>query len=367
MRVEEELRISGESLTPAGTPNTNVQEEATPQPPMPPQEVPRPAEPEAPIVAIVPAPSVTVPPVTVPPPAVTTGLQPPASQQESPESAESLPPATEAPKPAESESGDTEPLTPLPPVPSRTARIEVNQYLEIPCHGAGWAYLGELEYQGLVSYIDRKQIGADTVFTIRADKTGQTLLQFYREDMRTHAEINDYFELTIVQAQAPPDNQVSTPAERAGTRSEVPTRASTAPSDETSSITPRASVQAEATPHIELLPPEPSQDAGAPALSSLSPPALPVDLELYDKAEKAFQEANYQEAAECIGQSLELATDDKGLFLKGQIYEAKSPVRDLRLALNAYQQLADTFPMSLLRPDALKRITYLKRFYFTIH
>jgi hypothetical protein len=358
------LEAASDEVPPAEIQNTNTPQ-PEPQPSVPqleppisaelelalPQDLPTPEESETlPVLpeTVLP-PFVDVSPVTIPSPAVPSDPQPMEPPQEPTEIA-----VTESPAPefgesefAESESDDIEPLAPLSPVPSRTASIDVNQYLDIPYHGAGWVYLGELKYPGLVSYIDRKRIGSDTVFTIQADKPGQTTLQFYREDILTRAEVNDYFELTIAAPQAFLSN-------------------------ETSSVAPRTSVQVEPTPQAELQAPEPLQEIAAitesaPAMSSLSPPPLSANRGLYDKAETAFQAANYQEAAVFIGQSLELSTDDKGLFLKGQIYEAKSPVRDLRLALNAYQQLADTFPMSLLRPDALKRITYLKRFYFTIN
>jgi hypothetical protein len=88
---------------------------------------------------------------------------------------------------------------------------------------------------------------------------------------------------------------------------------------------------------------------------------------MYVSAKTAFQSADFSKAAELVEQVLTAAINDKALFLKGQIYEAKSPVRDIRLSLNAYQQLVDTFPFSPLHSDAQKRITYLKRFYFTIN
>ena len=57
---------------------------------------------------------------------------------------------------------------------------------------------------------------------------------------------------------------------------------------------------------------------------------------------------------------------DKILFLKGQIYEAKAAIRNMKEELQAYTQLVTEFPNSALWKRAKDRITYIERFYFSI-
>ena len=57
---------------------------------------------------------------------------------------------------------------------------------------------------------------------------------------------------------------------------------------------------------------------------------------------------------------------DSGLYLKGQIYEAKSDIQNIRTAISAYKELVSDFPTSPFWQLAKNRQTYLNRFYFDI-
>jgi Tfp pilus assembly protein PilF len=57
---------------------------------------------------------------------------------------------------------------------------------------------------------------------------------------------------------------------------------------------------------------------------------------------------------------------DEALWLYGQLYEANSSVRDIRLALEYYRRLVREYPQSNQVADAERRIAYLERFYFNI-
>jgi hypothetical protein len=293
-----------------------------PQPPqesqLPAQSAPR-TEPQIPPQAV-PQAVLQTPPL--PPPPVIPSQDPEEAPSESTGSMEFVPDTPET----------VETAPPAPIVPSRRVTASVNQSLDILYPGTGWVYLGEQGTSGLVSYIGRKQIGGNTVFTLHADKAGQTLLQFYRSDGLTRSDVNVYVELTITDIA----DIVSTPLEEA----------------------PQTELQPDVS-RSDVLPREPS---GPPSVA-----VTPSNSDLYTQTQTAFQAADFAKAAELIEQSLAEAIDDRALFLKGQIYEAKSPVRNIRLSLDAYQQLVNTFPLSPLHLDAQKRITYLRRFYFTIN
>ncbi|MDR3284219.1 MAG: hypothetical protein LBS97_03445 [Treponema sp.] len=200
------------------------------------------------------------------------------------------------------------------PAPSRSVTLYVGQYLDIPCPGYGWVYLGEVENQRLVSYVERRQAGNNTTFTIRADKPGTALLQFYKNDRLSNAALNDYFEVTIAEIPV-----ISAPSQ------EFPTAAE--PDAPQSPEQPQ-----EAPPAAE---PEAPAEA-APEVSEAT--ETPI---VMDSAQALFQEA--------------------------QKYEANSPDRDIRRALQLYQQLVGQFPESPQYQEAQKRIQYLRRFYFTIN
>ena len=57
---------------------------------------------------------------------------------------------------------------------------------------------------------------------------------------------------------------------------------------------------------------------------------------------------------------------DEAWWLYGQLLEANSPSRDIRLALEYYRRLVREFPLSPRVPEAQRRISYLERFYFNI-
>ena len=57
---------------------------------------------------------------------------------------------------------------------------------------------------------------------------------------------------------------------------------------------------------------------------------------------------------------------DEAWWLFGQILEANSTNRDIRLALEYYRRLLNEYPYSNRAGDAQRRIAYLERFFFNI-
>ena len=57
---------------------------------------------------------------------------------------------------------------------------------------------------------------------------------------------------------------------------------------------------------------------------------------------------------------------DEAWWLYGQLLEANSPSRDIRLALEYYRRLVREYPQSGRASEAQQRIAYLERYYFNI-
>ena len=81
-----------------------------------------------------------------------------------------------------------------------------------------------------------------------------------------------------------------------------------------------------------------------------------------------YNEKEYKASLSKLNQFFELSTDnrDEALYLKGQILEEKSEVRDIKGAIDAYSTLTKNYPASKFWDSANKRIIYLKRFYLEV-
>ena len=89
---------------------------------------------------------------------------------------------------------------------------------------------------------------------------------------------------------------------------------------------------------------------------------------IIEQAQKAYDNADYETALHLITDFFE-ASDidlDKALFLQGQILEAKSPVQDIKSAIDAYDVIIKNYRQSSLWKKANERSIYLKRFYINI-
>ncbi|MBP3773001.1 MAG: hypothetical protein J6I53_10000 [Treponema sp.] len=84
-----------------------------------------------------------------------------------------------------------------PIVPSRSASLKVNQYLDVVYPGNGWVYIGETGTEPLFNYFGRKLGTGNTTFALRAKKSGKTLLHFYKNDALTGEYIDDYLEVDV--------------------------------------------------------------------------------------------------------------------------------------------------------------------------
>lgn len=110
--------------------------------------------------------------------------------------------------------------------------------------------------------------------------------------------------------------------------------------------------------------------AGAAETSDISVKevSVPEEVNLLALAQEAYYNEDYAQAAGYVNSFLASSKTnlDAGLYLKGQIYEAASDIRNIRMALDAYQQVISGYPLSPFWQQAKNREIYLSRFYFDI-
>jgi outer membrane protein assembly factor BamD (BamD/ComL family) len=90
--------------------------------------------------------------------------------------------------------------------------------------------------------------------------------------------------------------------------------------------------------------------------------------DLLKQARAAYDAGKFDQAIAALDQFRRIypAAGDEAWWLYGQSFEANSPSRDIRSAMDAYTRLAREFPQSKYYDDAQKRIAYLNKFYFNI-
>ncbi|MBQ0051475.1 MAG: hypothetical protein KBT11_05360 [Treponema sp.] len=93
-----------------------------------------------------------------------------------------------------------------------------------------------------------------------------------------------------------------------------------------------------------------------------------ADESLLEKAKQLYNEKKYEEAAKCAKNYSNAADSrlDEAYFLLGQIYEADSPVKNIRNSVDAYTTVTKRYKQSKLWKEANQRSIYLKRFYIDI-
>ena len=284
-------------------------------------------------------------------------------------------------------------------IPSRKVTMKKQEYLDITYPGKGWIYMGITDGTKDLTYYGRKLGTENTKFTLQAKNAGTKIVHFYKNDALTGNYIDDYLEIEILNEkgsnkthiEAPeykqpspkkaektvvepavesettdtPATSINTPAT---TTTVTPAPATTSVSTPTSSATPSATPAAN-SPQGSPVGQTSLQDAtnGKSAAVESSPESKNSDT-LLQEAKVLYNEKEYKEALNRLNEFFEIATtkQDQGLFLQGQILEAKSEVQDIKAAIEAYSKLTKNYPASSKWDDANKRIIYLKRFYLEV-
>ena len=307
-----------------------------------------------------------------------------------------------------------------PPVPSRSMTVKRNQLIDVVYPGKGWIYQENIDEEGNSDvrnknfiFGGRKLGGENQSFTLRSRVPGKFLLHFYKNDTLTGNYIDDYLEVIVTDEAAdsssghitapsyaevvPPKAKITAETVKAEKRAE---QQKSEKAEEEAKKAPERSVSSEKGVSAVSVPEEsgvktvvqtsdskpdehsPSVNVpgvrtdsssakktpeknGAPELKNTS--SLSAD-DLLKTARSLYDEKQYAQAFDAIKLFFDKAVEkmDEGLYLQGQILEAKSEVQNIKGAVDSYDLLVKNYPASRLWDAAKKRSIYLKRFYINI-
>ena len=276
------------------------------------------------------------------------------------------------------------------------------QYLDIVYPGNGWIYLGESDNSKNFIFYGRKLGGKDTSFTLRSKNPGRFILHFYKNDALTGNFIDDYLEVIVDDEKSssnehilcpmykeivPPkyeknqvkdenlqkeellqENQNTTeasPQEKTQTEKEEQDIQGKTVIQNASSLQDENSLEKTVSPENSLKSENPQNPLETQKEEIES---LPVEL-LLDKAQELYEQKNYEEAKKVLDKFMlsSVSKIDEALFLQGKILEAKSPVQNIKGAVDSYDLIVKRYPKSKFWTQANKRSIYLKRFYININ
>jgi hypothetical protein len=303
---------------------------------------------------------------------------------------------------------------------SRTVRVTVGQLVEIPFHGRDWVFIGEVGARRGIAYDSRKMDPEGESFIFRVEASGVYALKFYRQDFAHDLILNDHVQ--IIAGNAPETTGLAwfnPPIDRsrviAGPRwpnflEQPPLMAQPPvtvqpPLAQPTEVQPPATVQPTVTVQspseaVRPLPPaappaaaqppvrqtarnetvRPQGLSGGNAIAQANPaqtqsqPAPPPPAEpkspdtILKKARDEFNAGRIAAAITLLDEFRKSypSGSDEAWWLYGQCFEANSPNRDIRTALEYYRRLVSEYPMSSRLSDARRRISYLERYYINI-
>lgn len=292
------------------------------------------------------------------------------------------------------------------PVPSRNMDVKNRQFIDVTYPGTGWVYLGEVEKQNLFVFFGRKIENNDTIFTLQSKKPGNATLHFYKNDPLSQQYIDDYMKVSVSEEIAsdnthekapeyalavPPkpekilpqtaaeNSSDEIPSEKTASSSNKPARTNTAVSSEPNDgdLTKVQTRISKGDSTDETIPDFSSHSVDSQNMSSgnsesneqtESSDHIAVNGDLLEAAQKAYDAKKYEEALSLVKDFFLTTSNriDEGLYLEAQIYEAKSPVRNIKNAISDYDTIVKKWPASKFWKKANERSIYLKRFYIDI-
>ena len=270
-----------------------------------------------------------------------------------------------------------EPETVQKPKVSRMVAVEEKQRLELTYPGHGWVYVGEQTSQPGLKYEQRKLQDNNSIFMFTAEKKGDYVLHFSYFDVFTNEFITDAVAVSVSAARSPAAKAMVKAPEYQGESDSDTAEAETAKAVQTTpqlssssddiaaavsaaQSTPGTAASQAAAENIDASTGQAS--AAAAAEESLSPD------QLLERARTAIASADAGTALTYLDTFFTTAEEklDEGWFLKGRAYELNGSARNIRLALDAYRTLTDTFPQSKFWAEADARIRYITGFYINI-
>ncbi len=266
-------------------------------------------------------------------------------------------------------------------IPSRSVTLKKFEYLDVTYPGTGWIYMGITDDSKDIAYFGRKLGTKDTKFTLQARSAGTKIIHFYKNDPLTGQYIDDYIEVIIQAENGSNKNHIEAPAytlpvqkkekpveiTTEADETEEPEQTSEKPSETVKSAESASSSVQTSTKEVTSEKTETLTETKETATTVTDTTASNPDT-LLQEAQLLYNEKEYKAALNKLNQFFEYSTDnrDEALYLKGQILEAKSDVRDIKGAMEAYTTLTKNYPASKLWDSANKRIIYLKRFYLEV-
>ncbi len=304
----------------------------------------------------------------------------------------------------EEETNNAEEIT-----PSRKVTLKKMEYLDITYPGQGWIYMGITDGSKDLTYFGRKLGTENTKFTLQARNAGKKIVHFYKNDALTGQYIDDYIEVEILNQKGSNKTHIDAPeykqpvpkkakekinkdltkndeeismetsesslVQTTSNSSNVSDSNSVSSVENVSKIEKQTSAPQE-TKNVEGILEQEEEGRGGESTSSSSSSiektedktSLTDSNTLLQEAQVLYNEKEYKLALEKINSFLESATSkrDLGLYLQGQILEAKSEVQNIKAAIEAYSTLTKNYPASKRWDDANKRMIYLKRFYLEV-
>ena len=283
-------------------------------------------------------------------------------------------------------------------IPSRSVTMKKFEYLDVTYPGSGWIFMGLTDNSKDIAYFGRKLGTKDTKFTLQARNAGTKIVHFYKNDPLSGNYLDDYLEITILAENGSNKTHIQAPEYKLPVQKKEVKKAQPVEQEEEVPQPTRTSQAAQTNQPAQAAQPAKTAQQTQPVQKTqqtqTSQPAKNVQTTKTEKAEPApevvktepaateskdysvllkeaqllYNEQAYSEALAKINQFFEFAADkrDEGLYLKGQILEAKSNVRDIKGAIEAYSSLTKNYPASKLWDSANKRIIYLKRFYLEV-
>lgn len=265
-------------------------------------------------------------------------------------------------------------------IPSRSVTLKKFEYLDVTYPGSGWIYMGLTDNSKDIAYFGRKLGTKDTKFSLQARAAGTKIIHFYRNDPLTGQYLDDYIEVIIQPENGSNKTHIEAPEYKLPVKKlEKQIKQIEEQSEET---------EAENTETEKTIPVETNKTVSvAPEKKTLQNPVTtqkaeqsiqeeqseksassPDSQTLLKEAQLLYNEKEYKASLSKLNQFFELSTDnrDEALYLKGQILEEKSEVRDIKGAIDAYSTLTKNYPASKFWDSANKRIIYLKRFYLEV-
>lgn len=306
----------------------------------------------------------------------------------------------------EEETNNAEEIT-----PSRKVTLKKMEYLDITYPGQGWIYMGITDGSKDLTYFGRKLGTENTKFTLQARNAGKKIVHFYKNDALSGQYIDDYIEVEIlnqkgsnkthidapeykqpvpkkakekiIKDQAKNDEEISMENSESSLVQTTSNSSNVSDSNSVSSIENDSKIEKQTsapkeTKNVEgVLEQEEEGRSGERTSSSSSSSSIEKTEDknsltdsntLLQEAQVLYNEKEYKLALEKINSFLESATSkrDLGLYLQGQILEAKSEVQNIKAAIEAYSTLTKNYPASKRWDDANKRMIYLRRFYLEV-